>query len=60
VALFCYVGAQVAVWSYLIRYVQVNIPQLSHRAASDYLTGSLGMFLAGRAAGDSSSCLRVC
>ena len=47
-AQFAYVGAQVGVWSYLIRYVEVALPQLSQREAAWLLTFSLVLFMAGR------------
>jgi MFS transporter, FHS family, L-fucose permease len=51
VAQFCYVGAQVGVWSFLIRYARHALPSLGDRAASDYLTLSLVIFTIGRFAG---------
>lgn len=51
VAQFFYVGAQVGVWSFLIRYAEVAVPGTSQRAASDYLTASLVAFMAGRFVG---------
>ncbi|GGB26934.1 L-fucose:H+ symporter permease [Sphingomonas metalli] len=50
-AQFFYVGAQVGVWSFLIRYAEVAVPGTAPRAASDYLTASLVLFMAGRFAG---------
>lgn len=50
-AQFFYVGAQVCVWSYLIRYVQVTLPNTPERAAADYLTLALIVFMLGRFAG---------
>ncbi len=50
-AQFFYVGAQVGVWSYLIRYCQGTIPGTSERRAADYLTASLVLFTLGRFAG---------
>jgi MFS transporter, FHS family, L-fucose permease len=47
-AQFAYVGAQVGVWSYLIRYVEVALPDMSQRNAAFLLTGSLGLFMLGR------------
>ncbi len=47
-AQFAYVGAQVGVWSYLIRYTQYNLPGTSEKDASHYLTLSLILFMAGR------------
>ena len=51
VAQFFYVGAQVGVWSFLIRYAQAAMPGTSARAASDYLTAALVVFMIGRFAG---------
>lgn len=51
VAQFFYVGAQVAVWSYMIRYGLANVPGLTERTASDYLTAALVAFMVGRFSG---------
>lgn len=51
VAQFFYVGAQVGVWSYLIRYLGVAVPGMSDKDASSYLMLSLAVFMAGRFAG---------
>jgi FHS family L-fucose permease-like MFS transporter len=50
-AQFAYVGAQVGVWSYLIRYVEVALPHFSQRGAAGLLTFSLVLFLLGRFVG---------
>jgi MFS transporter, FHS family, L-fucose permease len=50
-AQFFYVGAQVCVWSYLIRYTQQAIPGAAERDAAVYLTYALIAFLIGRFAG---------
>lgn len=50
-AQFFYVGAQVATWSYLIRYVQASVPGTGAREAANFLTASLVCFVAGRLAG---------
>jgi MFS transporter, FHS family, L-fucose permease len=50
-AQFFYVGAQVGVWSYTIRYVQANMPGTSAREAANFLTAGLLCFMAGRFAG---------
>jgi FHS family L-fucose permease-like MFS transporter len=50
-AQFAYVGAQVGVWSYLIRYVEVALPAVSQRNAALLLTFSLGLFMVGRFTG---------
>ncbi|HEX7326428.1 MAG TPA: L-fucose:H+ symporter permease [Rhodanobacteraceae bacterium] len=50
-AQFCYVGAQVAVWSYLIFYTQGTLPGTPERRAADYLIVSLVVFTVGRFAG---------
>ena len=51
VAQFFYVGAQVGIWSYLIRYAQQTVPGTSQRHAADFLTLSLVLFMLGRFAG---------
>jgi FHS family L-fucose permease-like MFS transporter len=53
VAQFFYVGAQVGIWSYLIRYVQFTMPGTSNRQAANFLTASLICFMVGRFAGTS-------
>ncbi|WP_425542511.1 L-fucose:H+ symporter permease [Sphingomonas oligophenolica] len=50
-AQFFYVGAQVGIWSYLIRYVGVALPWLSQRDAAWLLTGALILFMIGRFTG---------
>ena len=50
-AQFFYVGAQVGVWSYTIRYVQATMPGTSSRDAANFLTAGLVCFMAGRFAG---------
>ncbi|MEO8020150.1 MAG: L-fucose:H+ symporter permease [Pseudomonadota bacterium] len=47
-AQFAYVGAQVGVWSFLIRYTQFNFAGTSEHAAADFLFWSLVLFFAGR------------
>jgi FHS family L-fucose permease-like MFS transporter len=49
-AQFFYVGAQVGVWSYVIKYGQAEM-HLVDKAAADYLTYALTAFLIGRFAG---------
>jgi FHS family L-fucose permease-like MFS transporter len=51
VAQFFYVGAQVGIWSYLIRYVDAALPGFGQRNAAWLLTGSLGLFMVGRFVG---------
>ncbi|MEG3125475.1 L-fucose:H+ symporter permease [Sphingomonas sp. GB1N7] len=51
IAQFFYVGAQVGVWSYTIRYAQAAMPGLAEHAAADYLFVSLVLFGIGRFAG---------
>jgi FHS family L-fucose permease-like MFS transporter len=51
IAQFFYVGAQVGIWSYVIRYTQFNFPDTLERAASHYLTASLVLFMIGRFVG---------
>ncbi|MFD1789771.1 L-fucose:H+ symporter permease [Sphingomonas floccifaciens] len=48
VAQFFYVGAQVGLWSYTIRYAQYNVPGMIERTAADYLFASLLLFGIGR------------
>jgi MFS transporter, FHS family, L-fucose permease len=50
-AQFFYVGAQVGVWSYTIRYVQATMTGTSAREAANFLTAELVCFMAGRFAG---------
>ncbi|NWK97671.1 L-fucose:H+ symporter permease [Sphingobium lactosutens] len=51
VAQFFYVGAQVGIWSFTIRYAQANVAGMSERAAADMLFVSLILFAAGRFVG---------
>jgi len=51
VAQFFYVGAQVGLWSYTIRYAQANLPATGERAAADWLFASLIIFGIGRFVG---------
>ncbi len=51
VAQFFYVGAQVGIWSYTIRYAQANVPGMGEKAAADMLFASLLLFAFGRFAG---------
>lgn len=48
VAQFFYVGAQVGVWSYMIRYAQDQVPGMGEKTAAAYLSWSLVGFMAGR------------
>ena len=50
-AQFFYVGAQVGVWSYTIRYVQATMPGTSAHAAADFILAALVCFMAGRFVG---------
>ena len=50
-AQFFYVGAQVGVWSYTIRYAQANVPDMGEKAAADMLFVSLLLFALGRFVG---------
>ena len=50
-AQFFYVGAQVAVFSYMIRYAQATMPGTPDKAAANYITAGLLCFMAGRFAG---------
>ena len=47
-AQFFYVGAQVCIWSFLIRYIQGTIPGTPEKTAANFLTISLVIFTAGR------------
>ncbi|MBS0581618.1 MAG: L-fucose:H+ symporter permease [Proteobacteria bacterium] len=51
VAQFFYVGAQVGIWSYLIRYIQGTLPGTPEKSAADFLLASLFAFVLGRFAG---------
>ena len=48
---FAYVGAQVGIWSFVIRYAQVEVPGTPEKTAADYLTYTLIAFLVGRFVG---------
>lgn len=50
-AQFFYVGAQVGIWSYTIRYAQANVPGMGEHAAADMLFVSLVLFALGRFVG---------
>jgi len=50
-AQFFYVGAQVGIWSFLIRYAEATVPGTTDRGAADDLIISLVLFMAGRFAG---------
>jgi FHS family L-fucose permease-like MFS transporter len=50
-AQFFYVGAQVGIWSYLIRYVSAAVPAFSEQHAAGLLTLSLALFMGGRFVG---------
>lgn len=50
-AQFAYVGAQVGIWSYLIRYVDAALPATGTRGAAWLLTVALAVFMVGRFAG---------
>ena len=51
VAQFFYVGAQVGIWSFLIRYIQDGLPGTPEKSAAVYLTASLVLFMVGRFVG---------
>ncbi|WP_129777894.1 L-fucose:H+ symporter permease [Peristeroidobacter soli] len=51
VAQFFYVGAQVGVWSFMIRYAQAEVPGMGEKTAAGYLTASLLCFMIGRFVG---------
>jgi len=48
VAQFFYVGAQVAVWSFMIRYAIANVPGMNEKDAAEYLIAALVAFMIGR------------
>lgn len=50
-AQFFYVGAQVGIWSFMIRYAQAEVPGMGEKEAAGYLTASLVAFMAGRFVG---------
>jgi MFS transporter, FHS family, L-fucose permease len=50
-AQFFYVGGQVCIWSYLIRYAQQTLPGMPERHAADFLMIALAVFMIGRFAG---------
>lgn len=50
-AQFFYVGAQVGIWSYMIRYAQHAVPGMGEKTAASYLTASLIGFMVGRFVG---------
>jgi FHS family L-fucose permease-like MFS transporter len=50
-AQFFYVGAQVGIWSYLIRYAQGTLVGTPEKTAADYLILSLVVFMIGRFVG---------
>lgn len=47
-AQFFYVGAQVCIWSFLIRYGQEAMPGTSEKTLANYLMASLVLFMIGR------------
>lgn len=47
-AQFFYIGAQVCIWSFLIRYIQGTMPGTPEKTAANFLTISLVVFTAGR------------
>lgn len=47
-AQFFYVGAQVCIWSYMIRYGQTALPDAGEKTLADYLAASLVAFMVGR------------
>jgi FHS family L-fucose permease-like MFS transporter len=48
IAQFAYVGAQVGVWSFMIRYTQFNAPGTAEKVAANNLIITLTLFFAGR------------
>jgi FHS family L-fucose permease-like MFS transporter len=51
VAQFFYVGAQIGMWSFLIRYAQATVPGTPEKSAATFLTLSLVLFMFGRFTG---------
>ena len=51
IAQFFYVGAQVGIWSYLIRYIQSTVPGTPEKSAASWLIVSLVVFWLGRFGG---------
>jgi len=51
VAQFFYVGAQIGMWSFLIRYAQSTVPGTPEKSAATFLTFSLVLFMIGRFTG---------
>jgi FHS family L-fucose permease-like MFS transporter len=50
-AQFFFVGAQIGIWSYLIRYTQVTVPGTPEKVAANFLMASLVLFMLGRFTG---------
>jgi FHS family L-fucose permease-like MFS transporter len=50
-AQFCYVGAQVGIWSYTIRYVQAEVAGTSEKTAANLIIAALALFAVGRFTG---------
>lgn len=50
-AQFCYVGAQVGIWSFFIDFSKSAMPHLSERTIAFLLSASLGMIFIGRFSG---------
>jgi FHS family L-fucose permease-like MFS transporter len=50
-AQFFYVGAQVAIFSHMIRYAQATMPGTTAKLAADFVTAGLICFMVGRFAG---------
>src|SRR5207302_2666625 len=50
-AQFCYVGAQVGIWSFTIRYVQAEMPGTPEKTAANLIMVALALFAVGRFAG---------
>jgi FHS family L-fucose permease-like MFS transporter len=51
IAQFAYVGAQVGIWSFVIRYTQFNTPGTAEKVAANNLIITLTLFFAGRFVG---------
>ena len=50
-AQFCYVGAQVGIWSFFIDFARDTVPRMENRSAAYLLSASLLLFMIGRFSG---------
>jgi len=56
-AQFFYVAAQVSVWSFIIRFVQFKVPGTDEKAAADFISISLCIFILGRFVASALMCV---